>query len=96
MNSTLEIIIKEMCKRAGADFNSMDFHAHNWFHEYEWTELEEWKFKNWLICFLRRQSIRNLEGLTKFPWLVKNDNNFRHKLAKEIISMWGWKIKNNT
>ena len=58
MTKHLTIVLKEMCKRVGADFDSIDFKSDDtkgselWFHLYEWNLKEEYDFNRWFYKYL--------------------------------------------
>lgn len=52
-NKHLKHILKEQCKRVGADFNKLDFSKEDWFEKYTWTEEEENNFKQWMMNYLK-------------------------------------------
>lgn len=54
MNKYLKIILSEMCRRVGADFNKINFKRKDWFNKYSWTEAEENDFANWMISYLKK------------------------------------------
>jgi hypothetical protein len=85
----LEYILKEMCKRVGADYDSIDFKSQDWFLKYTWTEREQESFYKWLT-----ELIYNAPQISMFL------TGRRLKLVKlckqasaEFIHNYGWKVE---
>ncbi len=85
----LKRIMKEMCKRVGADFNKMNFKKQDWFLEYSWTKENEEKFKKWLMNFLYKNR-KAREEILEFP--SKNKNKLKNAINMFLFS-YGWKLK---
>jgi hypothetical protein len=64
MNKYLQEILKEMCKRVGADFKKIDVKKDRWYTEYSWTEAEEKEFKKWMVNYLKtnKKALNELYG----------------------------------
>lgn len=60
----LDIIFKEMCKRAGADFDKMDFGKEGWYKQYSWSEKQSDDFGKWFVDYLveHKAASRELYG----------------------------------
>ncbi len=82
----LEIILKEMCNRVGADYVKMDFRKPEWFRDYSWTQKEENKFKDWMVTYL----YNNFQARKEFMTITRKNK----KNCKEAVQMWlfnhGW------
>lgn len=92
----IEIVLKEMCDRVGADVESVDFKEHGWYFKHSWTQEEEEEFVQWLADKLKNKEFRN--SLLKFPSLYRMKSG-RLKAAKEFVMFYGWKtytIRNNS
>ena len=90
MGKELIKILKEMCHRVGADFDSIDFLKDRWFMEYEWTEKEQDKFQEWLINHLYTNT-------KAFKEIAASPNSKSKKNCENISKMfllnYGWKFK---
>lgn len=96
MNSTstetfgkhLSIILKKMCSTVGADYNAIDFKAHDWFRKYKWTCAEEKDFEKWLTDYIYKNKEARLElcdrRIINKSWCLK--------VAKEFTFMYGWSL----
>ena len=85
----LVIILKEMCKRVGADYNKVYFHKEGWFSKYTWTEEEYNDFLKWLVDYLYKSNDARKE-LMEYNYKTK-------KHIKKAVDMfglcYGWKFK---
>lgn len=83
----LIIILKEMCRRVGANFYSIDFKKANWFWDYSWTEADETSFKKWMVDYLNSSRKARLEmGIN---W--KNKREIK-ETVKWFVWDHGWKV----
>ncbi len=78
-------ILTEMCKRVGADKETIDFKKRNWFLEYEWTFEEEDDFTKWLGKFLKKH---RYVGAGK-----KRGVDWGYYEAVKIVGNYGWKTR---
>ena len=85
-----KIIMKEMCKRVGADFQKIDFLKEGWYRQYQWSEEEQDDFKKWLIQYWKKTPKARQEILS-FPNLI--DNNILEKAASLFLLDFGWMLK---
>lgn len=95
----IEIIIREMCRRVGADFDSLVFtKTHEdmdvkeaWFMKHEWSEDEQDDFKKWLVEYL----LNNAEARREI--MKSSDKNMKklEAAAGWFIFAFGWKTKGN-
>ena len=87
MNEGLKCVLEEMCKRVGANYNSIDFKEPGWYNKYSWTQEEEAEFIRWLADKLmtdkniRKELLANPEHLTYGK---------AERAAKEFILQFGW------
>lgn len=88
----LEEIIREMCKRVGANFDDIIFKDKEnlWFHKYEWIEEEQKDFENWLVDFFRANKGAR-EELMETP---SKDKKIIEGTVRMFILNYGWKLKN--
>ena len=89
MNQSIEIILKEMCKRVNADFSKLDFKSTDWFWQYTWSKEQEDDFRDWLIEFFKTNKQARKELLSTNSSKVKN----LKKAADEFVWVYGWKVK---
>lgn len=82
-------ILKEMCKRVGADYDKINFKEDSWYSKYEWDIEEEEKFIKWLIDYLH-----NTYGARK-ELLYYNGKNKKIivKAVRDFTFNYGWKYK---
>ena len=90
MSKYLVVILKEMCKRVGADFEKMDFKKDNWFHDFIWSDKEEQDFIDWLAGYLEKNKEARYDVMA-FP---RSDKKMFKKCAGSFAFNYGWKIKN--
>ena len=85
----LKVILKEMCKRVGADYDKVNFKKAEWFMDYRWTDIEQESFMNWLIKYLKNNSEARKEILS-----MPSQSNKKHleKCAMMFIFDYGWAI----
>lgn len=89
MEKYVKIVMKEMCKRAGANYNKIDFKAPGWYQVFTWTQEEEDGFVNWLIKYASEN--KEFRQITMaFPSKKLKDLK---KFAEQFVSNYGWKIK---
>jgi hypothetical protein len=84
----LEIVLKEMCSRVGANYDYIDFKKEQWFWDYEWTQEQETNFKRWLTDYL----CNNKEARKELVLLSSNKDNIL-KAATFFVMNYGWKLK---
>jgi len=90
MDRGLEKVLKEMCRRVGAPYNSIDFKEEGWYNRYAWTYEEEVDFVQWLTDqIMRNKEVR--ESLFVNPTHVTE--NIARKAAKEFVYQFGWRYK---
>jgi hypothetical protein len=83
----LEIVLKEMCSRVGADYDYIDFKKEQWFWDYKWTQEQETNFKRWFVNYLVSNKEAKKE-LMQFPSITKVE-----KFANFFVTNYGWKLK---
>ena len=89
MGEHLTIILKEMCSRVGASYDDVDFKDEEWFLKYEWSDIEENYFIEWLANYLYKNKAAR-EELLRFP--IKNKNKCI-EAANQFSLNYGWKTK---
>jgi hypothetical protein len=90
MNKYLKIILKEMCRRVGADFKKIDVTKKDWFMEYKWTVIEMADFKNWLVDYLYNNNEAR-EAIVEVN--IKRKKHLK-KVADMFTFTYGWSLKN--
>ena len=86
-NESLQIILKEMCNRVGADSESIDFSSPDWYTKYEWTMQECKQFEDWMADFVYKNAKARRE-ITNYSY--KNKKR-AEKVAREFTFMYGWR-----
>ena len=85
----LKNIMKEMCSRVGADYDTINFSEPGWFDKYEWTKQEYDDFVDWLSDYL----IKNKEARIS----ILNTDSPSKKLITNSCKLfglnYGWKFK---
>lgn len=84
MNEEVKIVLTEMCRVVGADYDSIDFHKERWFTQYSWTNEQENEFRVWLEDRLYKLPKNKRAEFMTFP--SKNK-----KIISETV---GWFIFN--
>lgn len=82
-------VLKEMCSRVGADYDSVDFQKDGWYLDHTWTTEEQEDFVSWFAAFLKNTGPRT--EMCKYPQLVKTTEE-RKRFARKFISEFGWLI----
>jgi hypothetical protein len=76
----LTTVLKELCKRVGANYNKIRFSDPEWYYGFTWSEKEQEKFCEWLIQYIIKQKI------------VTNEKIAERK-ARMFIFNYGWQVK---
>ena len=89
----LEVVIREMCKVVGADFDRMDSFGKDkdgnlWFQQYTWTQKESDAFGKWFKEYLSK----NKEARQEFMTHPSKDKKYLECLWQEVNLQWGWKL----
>ena len=87
----LDIILHEMARRVGANWDDIDGKQDGWYSLYEWTEEEQDNFKTWLVNYLYESSEARKE-LLQFPSIYKSKKRLT-KVADWFLLQYGWKFK---
>lgn len=88
MNDSIIFILKEMCARVGADFDSINFQEESdWYNKYEWTIQECKQFEKWLSDYLYTNTKARNEVMA-FPMKRRKSTD---RLANEFVFMYGWR-----
>lgn len=90
MNETLKEILHEMCSRVGADAETIDFKARDWYISYVWTQEEQNSFRDWMINYLLADRKR-IKDMAEFPSLMRNKKAVS-KLVDWFIFDYGFKV----
>lgn len=85
----LKHIMKEMCRRVGADYDSIDFSEPNWYNKYEWTEQESDDFVDWLSKFF----IKNKEARLDILDTESTNKKLIDEFCKMFAFNYGWRFK---
>ena len=89
MTEHLEIIMKEMCARVEADYDSLDFKDDDdrYFMKYEWNKEQEQAFVTWMADYLYENEPARREVMNNPR---KNKKNCE-KAAGEFAWNHGWR-----
>lgn len=84
-------ILKEMCKRIGVDYNTVDFFNKEkpYFWQYSWGEKESVAFIGWLTDYL----YNNLSARKELMSIRSKNKKFCKNAAYWFELQYGWKIK---
>ena len=92
LDEYLQVILREMCCRVGADPEKVIIKQNeklHWrFDMYSWTKEEENDYRKWLIDYFKTNK-KAAKALIRWPNRVKN---IKHAV-EEILFMWGWRYK---
>jgi len=89
LDPEIQTVLKEQCRRVGADFEKMDFGNKDWFWEYKWTLEEEKDFEKWLVdhwITSKESRLAMVEGFTAKKSRLQ-------EAAREWCFLYGWKYK---
>lgn len=93
----MTIILTEMCKRVGANFNDIYWKVHPLRPtDFLWTSEEQDNFKDWLVDYLRKLKVIELKELAEYPSIIYRNKKRSIGLANEFIMQYGWSIKEIT
>jgi len=79
-------VLKEMCSRVGADYDSIDFKEEKWFYKHTWTRDKEKSFEDWLMTNKDPEINKDL-GLSKAKYM-------RERQVLMFTRNYGWKLTN--
>ena len=85
----LNKILKELCLRVGADYDSIDFTDPQWYSFYTWEEKDQKDFKSWLID-LFHNNLKARKELLSNPY-TRNKKHLE-KCCNFFIFNYGWKL----
>jgi hypothetical protein len=90
----INVVLKEMCSRVGANFDNMDFSDKPeipYYQLYEWSGEEEKKFSDWLADYVYKNPEAR-KTLAEYPTLIRTKKGSK-KFADFFIAVHGWKTK---
>lgn len=87
--SHINIILTEMFKRVGEEYDPIKTIGENWFWKHEWEEEEQNNFRDWLAEYLFKNRQARKE-IMAFP--IRRKKNC-HNVANFFILNYGWKVK---
>ena len=85
-SESLQAVLREMCTRVGADYDSTDFSNPEWYTKYEWTEQEENQFEDWIVNYLYKNTKARREIMNS---QIKK-KSYLKKVAREFTFQYGW------
>lgn len=83
----LAVILKEMCRRVGADFDKIDFGKERWFEDYTWDEKQQEDFEKWLTDYL----YKNKKATAELYSMHYPSKKWVKQAADMFILSYGWK-----
>ena len=94
-NKYLRDILKEMCRKVGANFNEIDFKKERWYEEYSWTVEQQNDFISWLAEYLKKNQGARI-GPERIPELeiYAHNSRFLLEFAKSFAFNYGWVLTN--
>lgn len=84
----LDVVMHEMCKRVGANWDNIDGQANDWYMMYQWTEAEQDDFKKWLVDYLYKTKEAR-EAILQYPSINTRKKDLI-KVADWFILQYGW------
>lgn len=90
-SESLQEVLKEMCNRVGADYDSIDFSDERWYNKYEWTVQEQKQFQKWLVDYLYKNAKARKEIMNHS---IKR-KSYLEKVATEFTFRYGWSFAKN-
>jgi len=87
MNPYLQRALMEMCKRVGADAESIDYGADDWYVQHEWSQQEQELFKDWLAAWLYDDA-KARRALMEFP---RKNKKYCRQVADWFVFQYGWR-----
>ena len=81
----LQDILRDMCERVGADYESIDFSKEGWFQEYTWSIQDQEMFKKELL-----EKVRNNRDYYK-PVFKSISLKTLEKEVDLFLMQYGWK-----
>ena len=88
----LEVILEEMCNRAGTQLKFVNILEQDWQEKHEWTIAEEISFQQWLYQYLVQNKDALLELSTYQPDESVSATDLLN-LAKEFTLFYGWALE---
>jgi len=89
----LEVILREMCSRVKADYETMEFKKDTtWYNKYSWSQEEQHGFGEWMINYLYNNTSARKEIM---HWPKKTFKACR-KVSDWFLFQHGWSYKKET
>ena len=81
-------IMKEMCKRVGANYLKINFNEEGWQSKYTWSDEDRQKFKKWVYKFIHenKELGKEVESLDPF------NTNSCEEHAVYFVYDFGWDL----
>ena len=83
------VVLKEMCKRVGANYDDICFKEPEWFRQNEWMLAEQDDFKAWLVSYL----MKNSEARKEMTNIRGRSKKLIEKAALWFVFSYGWRLK---
>lgn len=89
-NSILTGVLIKMCDSVGADFNTTNFFAADWFIAHSWSREQEETYIQWLSerLYKEKKQFKYISN-GKIPHTKKNCRD----VAAEFVYNYGWKLR---
>jgi len=90
----LKVILEEMCKRVGANYNEIDFFDKEdpFYMKYEWSVEEQDDFADWLCNYMMDSKEARFELMAYH----RKDKKTIREFVNMFILNFGWKLYGNT
>jgi len=92
MNVFLKEVLNKMCNVvgiSGINFNNFDFKEDNWYQKYQWTEVQEKEFIEWMKEYLMKSS----EARKAFMARPSKSKRDIERVVYEFVGNYGWATK---
>lgn len=85
----LTIVLIEMCKRAGKEFDTMDWDDPSWHSTAEWTEKEQDDYESWLTDYV----FTNAEARRELTTIGTKNKAQCKRFAELFVFNYGWRFR---
>jgi hypothetical protein len=88
-----QIVLREMCKRVGADYEKIDFkdEINPYYFKHDWTDDDQSDFAKWMTQYL----YNNEKARQEIMAVPRKTKKYCKNVANHFVFNHGWKIKND-